>query len=209
MNSKNVYNKLNDIKNKILGYMKEEALKSLDSLLLELKNDIEASVNPYSSKKRLTACSNYAKKVSKNRNILGYTMQYNNKQVYTDGFFMVSLCDDDKTTIPDVTTNKNITPLKIDFLIKYFNDFYKYKYEIKINDFLNYAKLKDNKTYEININDDEKILFSVDNLKHFIDFMNFKSDETIILYCNSIYAIQYCKKDNGSEGVILPLRQQN
>lgn len=209
MNSKNVYNKLNDIKNKILDYKKEEALKSLDSLLLELKNDIEASVNPYSSKKRLMACCNYAKKVSKNRNILGYTMKYNNKQVYTDGYFLVSLCDDDKTTIADVTTNKDITPLKIDFLIKSFNDFYKYKYEIKINDFLNYAKIKDNKTYEININDDEKILFSVDNLKHFIDFMNFKSDEKIILYCNNNYTIQYCKKENGSEGVILPLRQQN
>lgn len=207
MTNETLYDKLNDIKLKLKDNKKEDALNSVDSLLQELKNELLASDNPYSSKKRLQACSNYAKKAGKMRPIFNYSYNINNKQVYTDGYFIVSLNKDDETTIPDITTSE-ITPLKLDQILAYFKNSYSYSYYLNVNDFLNFCKInKDSSIYEIKVNDDETIYFNISILKAFIEFMNFKSSDIVKMQYNSLIGFQYCIKDNRSEGGILPLRK--
>lgn len=206
MNNKKLYDALYSIMEKLKSCKRDESITQLDHLMQEVKIDMEKEKNPYSSKKRLIACSNYAKKLEKMRPVFGYTINYNNKQVYTDGYFMVSLSKDDEVLIPDVTTNKDVNALKIDSIIQNFKQVYNYNYKLNINDFLNWYKInKDNQPYKIQV-DDGVICFDKNNLKHFIEFMNFKSDETITFYYNSNWGIQYCKKDNETEGIILSLR---
>lgn len=189
------------------------------SILIEVKDMLEkeiklAKIPTTTTKGRVDFCLKYSKKLRNGRQpIFGYTEsnQIPGFQVFTDSYFLVELVDEDQLPIEDWSTNKNfnhypnVTKLIDLSVVKQSKNVLTFK----ISDLLNEFKM----TEAIRIkNDTCKICLHKDNFTRFIRFMNLGNTDTIRLVLNnaspSTYPA-YVLKDNGSVGIILPLRDDN
>lgn len=146
--------------------------------------------------------------------------QIKDKAIFTDSYFLVALSKNDLAGLPLINfkdfkkDNPHITEYpKIDKII--INDFEKLPYNItlKVNDILNDIKAagkpKSN-IYDTSIiytyDNDKKIGFESNEMKAFLNFMNFKPNDTITLYFKNNYSPAHTQNNNNSYGLILPIR---
>jgi len=175
----------------------------LDLYLNDLKSMIEKDktksikeIKKTIDENRSKRCTQYIEKQTKNYSD-GCFID-NDIQYYTDSYFCVSLVKDDNIEIPKSKCNDY--PLE---QLKKFTQKSDRNQEIsvQVNDVLK-AKTKDNKHYNLT----DKIVIDIDRFKTFIDFLNVGKTETIKLYSNGKTSPLYYEKDNGTKGILCPIK---
>lgn len=206
MNNENLLKKIKNIKELNSSFDSREKIDSiLNDLILDLENAIfNEDVKNTTTKTRNTFCINYHKKILKSpRPVLAYTKNNNGIQTFCDSYFLVNLVEEDFTPIADVSTTQYIYP-NTDCLIP--RNLKEKTLKIKINELKKILKVYDIITFTY---ENEKIKLGKKNLINFINFMNYKNDEILELFINNSTKFTkqplYTKKENGTEGVILPV----
>lgn len=196
-----------------------ETNELLANLIEEIKLEMFTEENKgLTTKQRINYCMNYHKKLDKKpKKVLAYTCndQIEGKQVFTDSFFMVVLSNDDKLPIPDY---KDIKGMKLNYpavvnLIRHNNYSERYKtFTCNVGKLLQYLKTEENLI--LKNNNDFNVALTYENFRNLITFMNFKNSDTITLHARALenttettsVSPVYVKKENGTEGIMLPVR---
>lgn len=184
----------------------------ITSLIEELKK--EALIEDFkglSTKQRLNKCLNYSKKlVKKCRPILAYTCndQIKGYQCFCDSYFMVALNEEDKTPIADYKEiDEKWSYPSLAFLNNEIKNYNSITFTCKLDKLLNYAKV--NTCLKL-INSETGFdnCIAYETLEMFVTFMNLKPNDTITLIAKSKDFSRpiYVKKDNGTYGFIMPIR---
>lgn len=180
-------------------------------LIEELKQEVLVEdFKGFSTKQRLNKCLKYSEKLSKKlKPVLAYTdnEQISGYQVFTDSYFMVALNESDKLPIKDYKeVNEKWTYPNVKWF-DYNRRYYENKtFKCNIGTLLKHCKV--DKHLEL-VNEKTDFLACVDTkmLELFITFMNIKSNEEITFKTMDALKPILVEKDNGSFGILMPIRK--
>ena len=209
---------LEELKKVVLLSEKEKIKTSLNVLIEKLQQEILVEENKnLSSKQRLNKCLNYHKKLLKSpRPILAYSCndQIEDRQVFTNAYYLVALKTVDQLPIPDYKESN----LKINFpdITRIFSasNYNEKTFTCNVGKLLNAFKSYNN-IHLLNEKTSFSACLSKENFELFILHLNYKNSDNITLYATTYESPHYCdstlrpvytKNENGSDGVILPIK---
>lgn len=208
MNKIEIFNKLNALNTKINNFELNEIIESLkkDIMLDDIKNT--------SDRQRTKYCLSALKKNTKHHiNFNGCFIDENNNQMITDTYFLVNLVECDYINgfnkVGEIE-EKAFKNLKREFALYRVYEYTPIKVNVK--DVLNSVKMKEETICFSFVNDDGVkgiIYFNTQLLKDLIYFLNLQNEETFELLVKHPSMPAYIVKENGSWGLILPVKKNN
>lgn len=208
MNKIEIFNKLNALNTKINNFELNEIIESLkkDIMLDDIKNT--------SDRQRTKYCLSALKKNTKKHiNFNGCFIDKNNNQMITDNYFLVNLVESDYINGFDKvgeSEEKVFKNIQRDF--KLYSVYEYTPIKVNVKDVLNLVKMKEQTIDFDFINDDNQqdtIYFNTKLLKDFIYFLNLQNEEKFELLVKCPLRPAYVVKENGSWGLILPVKKNN
>lgn len=194
MNKQEIYNTLKDNLNNTA---------KLNGLLEKLKEDILLEEPPnISDKQRIKKCLNIVKGFSfKGRRPIFSKCDYDStgRQLMTNSYIAVALVKEDE--IPGIERDTTGRYPKIPFDYKHFDNI-----AIDVNKVKQAIKLSE-EVFEAQIDEDKKAYFDPKLLLDLLTLLNLQNESTVTLSSNKDQAIYTIKKDNGSLGLICPMRR--
>ena len=208
MNKIEIFNKLNALNTKINNFELSELLETLkrEIMLDDIKNT--------SDKQRTKYCLSALKKNTKKHiEFNGCFVDEDNIQMITDTYFLVNLVESDHINGFNKVgerEEKALKNLKRDFRL--YNVYSYTPIKVNVKDVLNLVKMKEETISFSFVNDDGVkgiIYFNTQLLKDFIYFLNLQSEEIFELLVKQPLMPAYVVKENGSWGLILPVKNNN
>lgn len=197
-------------------YETEEAVKNIELMILDFKNELmNSSNNKTTTKQRDNKIKSWFNKMLKAcRPALAYSTKINDYQCLTDSYFMVALDESNHCNIADVSTTKynypNLQPI-FNNMIKSLNN--NKDLQLDINYILNALKLND---YVFIINHESfngidkttTFIINKESFKNMLTFLNVSKNDDIkkATLCNDILNIE---TTTGSYGVLCGMRKND
>lgn len=151
-----------------------------------------------------------------------YSEQLESYKTFTNGFSLYALKDIDFKPLENIINKADEKQYpSIEKIVDFNFTSLCYKLELKVDDLLTMIKLKGITTYQYNYKTDAALKFeyynivdqkidyvglSATELLLYINVMNYKKDDTINFYFGNKYKPLHSKNNNGSYGIILPIR---
>lgn len=208
MNKIEIFNKLNALNTKINNFELNAIIESLkkDIMLDDIKNT--------SDRQRTKYCLSTLKNNTKHHiNFNGCFVDENNNQMITDTYFLVNLVECDYINgfnMVDEREEKTFKSLKRNFTL--YNAYEYTPIKVNVKDILSLVKMKEQTIDFDFINDDNQqntIYFNTKLLKDLIYFLNLQNEETFELLVKHPLKPAYIVKENGSWGLISPVKKNN
>lgn len=202
------------MKNTIILKMINE--NKLDELKEMLQQEIMLEgINNTSDKIRQQKIQKHFLKECKNRPVLQKYIIKDDKQYFTDSYFLVALVEEDQIqSLKEYDLKNDGQYPELDYLINNQKKSNRIYFELQYNELINQIKLaKVNKkeTFDVYVEENRLLVLGIKELEVFLLSMNFKKDDIIKVYTdtknNKLELGLNVYKDNGSYGLLLPCRQ--